>query len=132
MTIKIQTQQDYIPVNLGDLELKFYITDESVLKIKNGAESTQKELQELSNKANKNNVTDEEYIELSKETLRKGFALFFEEDTFDKIYKISPSVVICIQYFSQISEALLKEMDKKMGNTSKQKLEKYLQNKNKK
>lgn len=130
--IKIQTQQDYIPIQLGSEELRFYITDDSVLKVRNGFKEVQKKFDNIQKQADEKELTDEEAIEMGKETLRNGFDFFFGEGTFEKVYAISPSVVICMQYFSQIIEALLIELDKKTKVTTQDKAKKYLANKNKK
>ena len=125
MTIKIQTQETYIPVQLGDLELKFDVSDESVSIFRKEALEIQKELELVS-------VSEEydEALEQTKSVLKKGFDTFFGDGTFEKVYDISPSVVIVMDYFSQITQALEAEIRKMGYNPSaEEKARKYLANK---
>lgn len=130
--IKIQTQLDYIPIQLGDEEFRFYITDDSVLKIRNGYEEVQKKYNLIEKQAKKEGLTEEEQIEKTKEILKEGFDFFYGEGTFERVYAISPSVFICLQYFSKFMEATLAEVEKKTKVTTQDKAKKYLANKNKK
>lgn len=128
MAIKIQTQQTYIPIQLGDLELKFEVTDDSILALQTELTKVQKELDALDRGG-----SDEEKLNKSKLVLKRGFDTFFGEGTFDKVYEMSPSVMIIMEYFKQISEALFKELEK-MGyrqTTQADKAKKYLANKKK-
>lgn len=127
MAIKIQTKKTHIPIFLGDLELKFDITDESLISLKermtdvfNVAKRT--ELSNDDKKANKQ----------LKEVLKKAYDDLFGAGTFEKVYKISPSSVICAEYLAEIGKELEVEFDK-MGikNNQQQKANKYLQNKKK-
>ena len=63
--------------------------------------------------------------------LRKVYTLFLGEGAFDKLYELSPSVVILTNYFWSIIEGLHEEIEKRAGQTKMQKIEKYLQQKNK-
>lgn len=127
MAIKIQTQEDYIPIQLADEEFRFYISDDSILTIRNGYKQVQKELESIDK-----GVTEEENIEQMKKVLEKGFDFFFGGGSFEKVYAISPSVFICLDYFSKMSEAVLSELEKKTKGTNQDKAKKYLANKNKK
>jgi len=127
MAIIIQTQQDYIPIHLGNEEIRFYISDDSILKIRQGYKQVQDELESI-----KKAESEEKQVEQMKEVLQKGFDFLFSEGTFDKVYGVSPSVIICLEYFGQMVDAVLAELDKKMKRTSQDKVKRYLSNKNKK
>lgn len=126
MTIKIQTQKTYIPIKLGDeLELKFDVSDESVVKFRKEGAKINKELQEVSVKKD-----EEEALEQSKDVLERGLELFFGKGAFDDIYKVSPSIVIIMDYFRQFAEVIESELSK-MGYTptAQDKARKYLSKK---
>lgn len=124
MAIKIQTQQTYIPIYLGDLELRFDVTDENIKKFKKEVLKVQEELEKASVEKDSENAMDQ-----AKEALKQGFEVFFGVDVFEKVYEISPSIPIVMQYFERITEAISEEF-KKMGysETAQQKAQKYLQN----
>lgn len=125
--IKIQTQQDYIPIHLADEEFRFYISDDSLLRIKNEYKQVQEEFKSIDE-----GDSEEENIEQMKKVLKKGFDFFFGEGSFEKIYAISPSTMICMQYFNQMADAIITEMEKKTKVTPHDKTRRYLNNKNKK
>lgn len=127
MTIKIQTQLTYIPVYLGDLELRFDVSDDSVINFRQEALNIKKEMDEIEVSSNQ-----DEALEQAKNALKRGFDTFFGEGTFEKVYDISPSVVIVMDYFSQITQALEAEIRKMGYNPSaEEKARKYLANKKK-
>lgn len=122
MTIKIQTKQDYIPIQLGDEEIRFHISDDSILKIRTGAEKVQEEIEAIE-------ASEDEEIRLEQMRLilKKGFDFLFEEGTFDRIYKISPSVVVCVEYLDLMVGAVLKELENRgITNKPNPKINKYL------
>ncbi|HLQ75429.1 MAG TPA: hypothetical protein VK107_05305 [Alloiococcus sp.] len=124
MAIKIQTKQTYIPIELGDLELKFDLTDESIANFRKEAVRVQKELGKLSD--------DEDAQEQAKEVLKRGFDLMFGDGTFSQIYDISPSSIVIAEYFASITEGIAEELNKRGFKTSqKDKAKKYLANKKK-
>lgn len=127
MAIKIQTKQTSIPIVLGDIELSFDVSDDSVLTFRKEGAKIQKELENISISKD-----DDEALRQARSVLERGFSLFFGEGSFDKVYKISPSVIICLEYFTQIHEALEIELNK-LGYslTAQEKAQKYLQNKKK-
>ena len=122
MTIKIQTKTTQIPIEFGDkLTLYFDMSDENIQNLFKAQETFEKEISKINN----------EDIEGLKEMLRKAYTLFLGEEAFDKLYKLSPSVVILTNYFWSIIEGLQEEIEKRAGQTKIQKVEKYLQHKNK-
>src|SRR5690625_3632219 len=123
MAIKIQTKTTQIPIEFDDkLTLYFDMSDENIDKLFKAEETFQKEISKI----------DNDDIEGLKEMLRKTYSLFLGEDAFDKLYELSPSVVILTNYFWSIFEGLQKEIEERAGQTKMQKVEKYLQANNKK
>jgi len=123
MAIKIQTKQTYVPVILGDLELKFDISDESILKLEKSAGKVKSELE----KVKVTSKNEEEALEKSKQALKKGYDFLFGEGTFEKVYELSPSVAICAEYFEQIALGLFEELEKRgFSKTTQSKVQKYL------
>lgn len=128
MAIKIQTKQTSIPVEIGDLKFDFDVTDESVKNFHKNAENIQKEIENIDL-----NTDDENSFEQAKEVLDRGFTVMLGEGTFDKIYEMSPSLMICLQYLQAIGDGLYEEFDKMgFGESAQEKAKKYIQNKNKK
>lgn len=127
MAIKIQTQKAEIPVELGDLTFAFDVSDESVKQFRENAVKLQKELESL-----QVNEEDDKVIAEAKDILNRGFTIMLGEGAFEKIYKLSPSVVIVMSYFTQIAEGIAEELDK-MGLSESQatKAKKYLAKKKK-
>lgn len=125
MAIKIQTQDAFIPVEIGDVTLKFDISDESINDFRKNALKVKQELDEMTI-----NDDDEKVLEQCKDVLKRGFTMMFDEDAFQKVYDISPSVIIVMEYFSQITEGISEEL-KERGYTEsvKSKSDKYLNKK---
>ena len=123
--IKIQTETPSIPIEIGALKFKFDTSDESIQSFYKNANSIQEEMNSLE-------VEEGKEIETAQKVLRKGYDLMLGEGAFDKIYKQSPSVNLCMKYFFQLSESIGQELDN-MGLTESQqtKIEKYLQTKKK-
>lgn len=109
MAIKIQTQKPEIPVEIGDLKFSFDVSDESIKEFRNEAIKVQKELEEIAISDN-----DDQALEQAKEALKHGFEIMLGEGSFKKIYDISPSLVLCMQYFVQIAIGIDEEL-KNMG-----------------
>lgn len=128
MAIRIQTEKTEIPIELGELRFAFSVSDESVKEFSKNAESVQKELERLAARPD-----DEKGLELAKEALKKGYDAMFGEGTFEKVYELSPSVLIVMKYFQQIAEGIHEELGKMgFGETQQQKAKKYIRNKKKK
>ncbi len=126
--IKIQTQQTYIPFQLGDLELRFDLKDDSVMKLRKSMVEINEEFKKI------DEVKDEEKANQDlKITLGRIYDEMFGEGTFDKVYAMTPSTLLVLEYFKLISEALFDEMEKRgLTATPQDKAKKYLANKNKK
>ena len=121
MAIKIQTKTTQIPIEFGDdLTLYFDMSDENIDNLFKAQEAFEKDIAKI----------DNDDIEGLKEMLRKVYTMFLGEEAFDKVYKLSPSVVILTNYLWSIIDGLKVEIEKRAGQTQMQKAQKYLQNKN--
>lgn len=128
MAIKIQTKDSYIPIFLGDLEIRFDISDDSLTKLRKGASKVQEELDAI-----KEPEDEEKAMEEMKGVLKRGFDFLYGEGTFEKVYEITPSVMVCFEYFQQMTDATFKELDKRgLSPSQKDKAKQYLAKKNKK
>lgn len=128
MAIKIQTEKPVIPIEIGELKFEFPIDDEAIKKVRVDAPKLQKKY------ANIKPENDEHEEKLKKELMQEGFKLFLnDENAFDKIFAQTPSTVICLKYFMQISEGIAQEL-KEMGvvETPQEKAQKYIQHTKKK
>lgn len=122
MAIRIQERKPEIPVEIGPLKFSFEVTDESVLEFRKKAIEIQKELEELKVDENK-----QEDLEACKDVLRRGFDLLLGDGAFEKIYKLTPSVVILMDYLAQLADGINEEL-RNMGATTvlKRRAEKYI------
>jgi len=128
LAIKIQTQQTHIPIELGDLKLKFDISDDSLIDLRKKIEEVQNIAQDIDTEG-----SDSEVMDRVKGVMRRAYDDLFGEGTFDKVYEVTPSILVTTQYFLDMAQGLGEEMEKRgFTSTSQEKLEKYLQNKNKK
>lgn len=124
MVIKIQTEKPVIPVELGDVILEFPIDDDSIKTFRKTLPKLEEELNELDGKDD---------IETAKEALKTGYDSIFGKGSFDRVYQQTPSVPLCIQYFTEIAEGIKNELETRgFAVTQSQKVEKYLKNKKKK
>ena len=99
MAIKIQTEEPVIPIEIGELRFEFKLTDDNIQRLYDAHDDVKKEFENIN---------------------------ILGEGAFDKIYKISPSIIIVVKYFWQITEGLEGEILKKAGKTAQKKVEKYL------
>ncbi len=122
MAIKIQTQDTFIPIELGDLTLKFHVTDESIINFRKEALKVQLEFEKFTKSED-----DEEMMVQAKGALKRGLDIFFGDGAFEKVYDISPSIVITMNYFEQMVKGITSELNK-MGLSESQavKAKKYL------
>ena len=109
MAIKIQTKKPEIPVEIGELKFTFDVSDESIQNFREEALRIQKEFNDIGP-----DIDDEKALEQAKVVLKKGFYMMLGEGAFEKIYELSPSVMICAQYFAQIVQGIEDEL-KNMG-----------------
>lgn len=105
MAIKIQTKKAGIPVYIGDLEFTFDFSDEEILKLRDEALKVQQAFHSISPEED-----DEKALKQGKDALKQGFDFLLGEGAFEKIYELSPSVMICFQYFVQLVEGLEEEL----------------------
>lgn len=127
MAITIQTQKPEIPVEIGDLKFSFDVSDESIKKIREEAIKVQKELENLAISDN-----EDKALEQAKEVLKRGFEVMLGKDSFEKIYEISPSVIVCMDYFIQLAGGIEEELRNMGFSKSQQELaKKYIQSKKK-
>lgn len=129
MAIKIEEKKPEIPVEIGPLRFSFLVTDESILKMRKQGVEIERELLEVERKL-KQSEDDEEGLKQAKDVLRRGFELFLGEGAFDKIYEMTPSVMVLMNYFAQLSEGIFKEAEAMGGFEDIQKMTgKYLKKK---
>lgn len=127
MAIKIQTQIPEIPVEIGDLKFSFDVSDESIKKFREEAIKVQKELENLAISDN-----EDKALEQAKEVLKRGFEVMLGKDSFEKIYEISPSVIVCMDYFIQLAGGIEEELRNMGFSQSQQDLaKKYIRSKKK-
>lgn len=127
MTIKIQTEKPVIPVELGEVILEFPIDDESIKTFRKTLPKLEDELNAL------NSLDGKDDIESAKEALKTGYDSLFGKGSFERVYQQTPSVPLCIQYFTEIAEGIKKELEVRgFAVTQSQKVEKYLKTKKKK
>jgi len=125
MAIKIQTKKPEIPVEIGELKFTFDVSDESIQSFREEALRIQKEFHEIGH-----DVDDEKALEQAKAVLKKGFDMMLGEGAFEKIYKLSPSVMICAQYFAQIVQGIEVELQNMGFSESQQEIaQKYIRKK---
>lgn len=105
MAIKIQTKKSEIPVEIGDEKFAFDVSDESIKNFREEALKVQKEFHSIGADAD-----EEKALEEAKKVLKRGFEVMLGEGAFEKIYAISPSVMICMQYFVQLAEGIEREL----------------------
>ncbi|WP_017728493.1 hypothetical protein [Halalkalibacterium ligniniphilum] len=125
MAIKIQTEKTVIPVEIGELNFEFNVSDEAIKNLRKNAKIVQEEF------VNINDAVDEEKSEKAAKTvLQKGFDLLLGEGAFEKIYAQTPSIIYLMKYFIQLSEGIDKEL-KTLGidASQKEKVKKYLNKK---
>src|SRR5690625_4176134 len=122
MAIKIQTKKAHIPIEIGDLTLKFDMSDENIERLYNTHEEMAKKFDKV----------DSNSPEKAREILKEAFDYILGDGAFEKVYALSGSIITTTEYFEAITNAIRDEVQKRTGQTSKKKLEKYLQNKKKK
>lgn len=105
MAIKIQTKKSEIPIEIGDEKFAFDVSDESIKNFREEALKVQKEFHSIGA-----DVDDETALEEARKALKRGFNVMLGEGAFEKIYALSPSVMICMQYFVQLAEGIEHEL----------------------
>lgn len=121
MTIKIQTKTHVIPIEVGDIKLSFDMSDEKLDKLFD----SEHEIMNTLSKVDKND------FEAQKKAIKKIIDEMLGEGSFDKLYDLTPSVFIVVEYFMQIAQGLKEEINKRLGNDNLSKAKKYLDAKEK-
>jgi len=121
MAIKIQTKKAHIPIEIGDLTLYFDMTDENINRLYNTHEEMAKKFDKV----------DTNSPEKAREILKEAFDYILGDGAFEKVYALSGSIITTTEYFEAITLAIRDKVQERTGQTSQQKLQKYLQNKKK-
>jgi len=121
MAIKIQTKKAHIPIEIGDLTLYFDMTDENINRLYNTHEEMAKKFDRV----------DTNSPEKAREILKEVFDYILGEGAFEKVYALSGSIITTTEYFEAIMNGIRDEVQKRTGQASQEKLQKYLQNKKK-
>lgn len=125
--IRIQTEEVFIPVEIGEVELKFMVDDESLNRLDGATEIFEKKGKEIDDKVKAGKLSKEKEFEATKDFVKESYDYLFEEGSFDAIYKQTPSLQSVVKYFIDIGEGLSEEL-KARGIDSKQseKMKKYI------
>lgn len=110
-----------IPIEIGDVKLGFDMSDENLQKLFDAEHDIMKKIDEV----------DKNDFEGQKEAIKEIIDALLGDGSFDKLYKLSPSVFIVVEYFMQIAQGLKEEVNKRLGNDNLSKAQKYLEAKEK-
>lgn len=123
MAIRIEEQKPEIPVEIGELKFTFKVTDEAVLNFRKESLRLKEELEKIQVAEE-----DETNVEKVRELLRQGFDAFLGEGAFEKIYEMSPSVMVISRYFTQLVLGISDEIERMGADKALEKrAKKYLQ-----
>lgn len=123
MAIRIEEQKPEIPVEIGELKFTFKVTDEAVLNFRKESLRLKEELEKIQEAEE-----DETNVEKVRELLRQGFDAFLGEGAFEKIYEMSPSVVVVSRYFAQLVLGISEEIERMGADKAlERRAKKYLQ-----
>ena len=122
MTIRIEEQKPEIPVEIGELKFSFKVTDEAVLGFRKNALEVAEKLSSIELKGG-----EEEALKAAQDALRHGFDAILGEGAYNKLYEMTPSVVLLMRYFEQLAAGLSDEL-KALGlsNALDKRAKKYL------
>lgn len=121
MAIKIQTKTHVIPIEIGDVKLGFDMSDENIEKLFDSEHDIMKKISEV----------DKNDFEAQKKAIKEIIDALLGDGSFDKLYDLSPSIFIVVEYFMQIAQGLKEEISKRLGNDNLSKAQKYLEAKEK-
>lgn len=116
MAIKIQTKTHVIPIEIGDVKLEFDMSDENLQKLFDTEHDVMKKIDEV----------DKNDFEAQKKAISEIVDAMLGDGSFDKLYELSPSIFIVVEYFMQIAQGLKEEVNKRLGNDNLSKAQKYL------
>jgi len=122
MAININVKDTFIPVQIGDIELKFDVSDNAVEEMFRKFKEVDKTIEEI----DKANLKDEEAFKENRRLLQEAYDSLFGEGSYDKVYKLSPSLLITREYLSQIMEGIFKELEERGHLDDKKQVAKYL------
>ena len=123
MAIRIEEQKPEIPVEIGKLKFTFKVTDEAILNFRKESLRLKEELEKIQAAED-----DEANVEKVRELLRQGFDAFLGEGAFEKIYEMSPSVMVISRYFTQLVLGISDEIERMGADKALEKrAKKYLQ-----
>src|SRR5690606_8106682 len=122
MAIRIEEQKPEIPVEIGELKFSFKVTDEAVLEFRKNALEVAEKLSSIELKGG-----EEEALKAAQDALRHGFDAILGEGAYNKLYEMTPSVVLLMRYFEQLAAGLSDEL-KALGlsNALDKRAKKYL------
>lgn len=123
MTIKIALKSSEIPIEIGELDYSFRMDDESIEKFKKAIVEVEEFLKVEAAKLEKLEENDVDQLEQQKKILRISFDKILGDGAFDEIYKQTPSIINCANYFVQLGAGLKEEIDNYNGDD----LSKYLE-----
>lgn len=86
------------------LTLKFDKSDENFKQL-------EKTYDELNKKMGKINEQEESEVEQGKEILKEAVDQIFGEGSFDKMYQLSPSILLVFKYLVQMVEGIYQEIN---------------------
>src|SRR5690625_7963601 len=97
------------------------MSDENIKKLFNSEHDIMKKISEV----------DKNDFEAQKKAIKEIIDALLGDGSFDKLYDLSPSIFIVVEYFMQIAQGLKEEINKRLGNDSLSKAQKYLEAKDK-
>ncbi len=118
MAIKINLEEIYIPVDFGEVELKFNPSEENLMrltKVLSGDNTSLSEIKQRLDAINEveENATEEHLIsvlKLAEDTARELLDGVLGDGSFAKIYERYPSVSVVLDGFMQLAEQLPSEV----------------------
>jgi len=122
MAIKIEIQSTIIPVEIGGVTYEVDMSDDAT-KVHEEALASMADLGEKIDKLEVDGKK-EEANEAGVQILKTSYDDLLGEGAFDAIYKLSPSIILMMDYFLQITLGVSEEMTKRQ--LAEKKL-KYLQ-----
>lgn len=122
MAINIKKQETAIPVIVGDIELEFIFTDDSMTKVRKELLKTQKKIGRIEGED-----WDDKEIDKAKTILTEAMDSMFGDGAFEQLYKMTPSVIVVLDYFRLMVEGVTEELNQKgLGTDEDKQTAKYL------
>lgn len=125
--IRIQTEEVFIPVEIGEVELEFKADDDSLNLIMDAVEKFNEKGDKLDKKIKDEELDYKEEFEVTKDFARESIDYLLGEGAFDKMYEQTPSLKLVIKYFLEIAESLKVELEAQGIDTDQnEKMKKYI------